>query len=361
MQAWLWDVAARELGPIPKFHPYWLDDAHFDSAELARWTRLSVPDFPPPRPEAPDVLMDLLATQLLALSRRRTGDDAEDEPPVLMGVQKKGMALLEELDRRLGLSRGGAEIRSYTGGELDPALPLPRRVVIIDDTLHRGKTLRDLGERLGGKGVQEVDLVAVMALERGLREAREHLATTARGLEIRSFCLLTLAEEGGFSGLFEGYVAPLLDLCGTGAIANRPRLTIRVRYPAGPQEGAPRLLRALAEMPFVDSLHQMPPANPARPSPVFHGTLFFTPGFEAELRAEFGPEEQTKIRVFIVPDQPFEVHLAPIWFGSDGRPADNGPVERIFAKLRETAEASLAREGFQVVQMVERRPKRGLP
>lgn len=266
---------------------------------------------------------------------------------VVVGIEKKGQGLLHEI----------AEGNPRFSGHLlinDPAVNSMnvrgRNVLVVDDSIHSGATVRRVASQLRSKGAKRIMVLAVLASTSGLN----NLKLISR-LEVIH---LYWAPEKLFWVAFQVLLVPLLCALRNGAIPNRPHHTYEITPPrGGATVAAVETLSALARMRVVSKLYEVLVADGVRRK-VYHGTLLFSSQGEkriSEIAGAHAITDQTKLRVFVDSTLPIHLNICAIyWPIADVRrksqvmELEHRVVSWMFSQVEENALESLKSKGYVV-------------
>jgi hypothetical protein len=246
------------------------------------------------------------------------------------------MSILNEIEARLNL---GPKYVVIDHLKLTPDVVANHPVLIIDDSIHSGKTLVDLLNDIRSMGGRPVAVATLLGLQDGLDEVEKVLGAG------KPVATLVVPSDEAFSFFFIRNEVPVLERLRRGALAHRQGVTLVVTHPDLPaEEAAFRLLTTIGSCGGVSHVRNSPPVNPEDPSPIFHGTAFLSQATLLEITRTFPTEAgiaaQEKLRVFISRPAPsIEAHLCPIrYFTND----DNGEVHADLAKLEDQMSDQIA-------------------
>jgi hypothetical protein len=213
---------------------------------------------------------------------------------VLFGVHKKGMSLLTQL----------AEMNSFIAGhtivhdDMETAsLVRNKNVLIVDDSIHHGRTCGANVWRLRREGAKEVSVFTAVASRKGLA------VLTREGVQVSA---VLDAPEPLFTLAFGLVMVPLLGVFRNGALSNRPYRVFRISLPrVDIATGSYNVLSTMSSLRSVRKLSEIPPADD-KTAPVFHGSIELSTAKMTELRlrmASIGDQDQVKLRVFLSGDR----------------------------------------------------------
>lgn len=213
---------------------------------------------------------------------------------VLFGVHKKGMSLLTQL----------AEMNSFIAGHTivhddmeTESFVRNKNVLIVDDSIHHGRTCGANVWRLRREGAKEVSVFTAVASRKGLA------VLTKEGVRVSA---VLDATEPLFTLAFGLVMVPLLGVFRNGALSNRPYRVFQISLPnVDIASGCYNVLAALATIQSVRKLCEIPPADD-KTAPVFHGSVELSTAKLDDLRqrmARMGKLDQVKLRVFLSGDR----------------------------------------------------------
>jgi hypothetical protein len=272
----------------------------------------------------------------------------------LFGVHKKGMSLLTQL----------AEMNSFIANHTivhddmeTAALVKGRNVLIVDDSIHYGRTCARNVKRLRAEGAVKVAVFTAVASRKGLA------ALVKLGVQVSS---VLDAPERLFTLAFGILMVPLLGVFRNGALSNRPYRVYRISGGSIDLESAAyNVLSTIASIRSTQQLCEIPPVDD-KTAPVFHGSVELTSTKTAELRSRLGPVgdlDQAKLRVFLSGDKSV-LHLCLcgiVWpLGRESMSSEaiatgtDAHTEWLLQSIEAELRASLRKKGMQLNRI--RRP-----
>jgi hypothetical protein len=226
------------------------------------------------------------------------------EEAVIVGVLKKGLSLLTEVvSRRPTLS----EWEILSSGAVAQAVLQGRRVLVVDDSIHSGATLKRVSTAIRSRRAVTVVWATLLSTDAGLKDSSQYCDGILPTIPV------PLAV---FDAAFQRVVVPALYACSKGAIADRPCSDIKVSPPADTtgEEAFTHLVRAFRDCRFTRVLQVTSTFDVT--TPLFKATIELTPeGLQEatqELRAAGaadGAIRLAKARVFFAPLSEFHVRI----------------------------------------------------
>ncbi|HTP54464.1 MAG TPA: phosphoribosyltransferase family protein [Thermoplasmata archaeon] len=267
----------------------------------------------------PFVLEDAVSLVNILLSQVVVKIGALSGEVVFVGIEKKGMALLNELVELLPPLKAYPRV---SDSELSRVDLTDANVIVIDDIVNHGVTLATVYAEIQRFEPKQVHSIVLLGREDGVKSLRKQSIPVEAVLEVK---------DELFSTLFLVWVSPLLRHLRNGAISNRPHRVYQIHSPtASIETAANATLRALLDVPSVDCLEEVGACDGSE-SPIYHGTLSLRESLTQEITRllEPGSEvDQVKVRFFIGPFSPLPLHICSIvWPISPGNQPPEEPTK----------------------------------
>ena len=271
----------------------------------------------------PDVALDYFSAQLAAT--------LEDLGPgaVVVGIVKKGLSILFEVDKRVNLRE---RYQLIWDSEIQEAQITGRSVLLVDDCVHEGDTLRKLLGKVCEMQPKKVAVATFLAHEPGIAAVREAFPN----VEISR--MMRIHRDELFSFYFMKYETPLLDYCRMGANGHRKGLPLKLHHPTlNRLDSAVEVLSALCRLPGVDKVQEMPPLHSMERSPVFKATISLREELSERISKEYPRtsdfiKQQDKVRVHLSVRDGIDLHLCGMRYFGVSYPSE-APLEEVIGEL----------------------------
>jgi hypothetical protein len=258
---------------------------------------------------------------------------------VLYGIHKKGASLLEDLAARYPFI---GEHTLVSDSEETEHLVRGRTVLIIDDSIHRGKSCQVHLQRLRAEGASRVAIFVVIASRRGLVRAGK--------LKTPITCLMDVPERL-FTLSFALLMVPTLGLFRNGALSNRPHRGFSIGFGTSrPQAAALRALRLISGLGCFGTMSEVPAVDGQRAA-VYHASA--TPSAKTLRATRVGLSshaslDQVKFRVLLSKvDDSFHLCVCAIVWPIGRRGVTSSAVEvateQVATRLLDSVETDLSR------------------